>query len=120
MAAELLIALASGTAGAAGQSLWERLRALVRREAPASEGELTALDEDTGNARRAHELAEALLLRARQDPAFAEALALWREEAERVQGGDARGGGDTRQEISGGTQKNVVIARDVHGPINLS
>ncbi|MFD7325187.1 hypothetical protein ACFV9D_29520 [Streptomyces sp. NPDC059875] len=118
MAAELLMALASGTAGAAGQSLWERLRALVRREAPASEGELAALDEDAGDDRRARELADALALRAAQDPAFAQALTLWREEAERLH--SAGGGGDTHQEISGGTQKNVVIARDVHGSINLS
>ncbi|MFI9630370.1 hypothetical protein [Streptomyces sp. NPDC052042] len=116
------MALASGTAGAAGQSLWERLRALVRGEAAEAvgEGELVAFDEDTGNGARARELADALVLRADQDPAFAQALTLWRREAERVHGGDGRGGGDTHQEISGGTQHNVVFTRDVHGPINLS
>ncbi|MFF2009839.1 hypothetical protein ACFVWY_12290 [Streptomyces sp. NPDC058195] len=118
MAAELLMALASGTAGAAGQSLWERLRALVRRQAAADavgEGELAAFAEDTADGARARALAGALALRADQDPAFAQALALWRQEAERV-----HGGGDTRQEISGGTQHNVVFTRDVHGPINLN
>ncbi|MFB7112529.1 hypothetical protein [Streptomyces sp. NPDC056291] len=123
--AELLIALASGAAGAAGQSLWERLRGLVRRDASAGEGgdqqagegELVALDEDTGNTLRARELADALVLRARQDPAFAEALELWRQEAERIHSGG--GGGDMHQEVSGGTQRNVVFTRDVHGSINL-
>lgn len=123
------MALASGTAGAAGQSLWERLRALVRREAAEAveaagavgEGELVAFAEDTGNGARARELADALALRADQDPAFAQALTLWHREAERVHGGEGgRGGGDTHQEISGGTQHNVVFTRDVHGPINLS
>ncbi|MET9350383.1 hypothetical protein [Streptomyces termitum] len=118
--AELLMALASGTAGAAGQSLWERLRALVRRQdAPAvGAGELAAFDEDSGDDARARALADALALRAGQDPAFARALELWHREAERVRGGE-RGGG-THQEISGGTQHNVVFTRDVHGPVNLS
>jgi hypothetical protein len=120
VAAELLMALASGTAGAAGQSLWERLRALVRREAAEAvgEGELAALDEDTADDARARALADALAQRAEQDPAFARALTLWRQEAERIHGGGGRGG-DTRQEISGGTQHNVVFTRDVHGTINL-
>ncbi|MFE7463362.1 hypothetical protein ACFU6R_04565 [Streptomyces sp. NPDC057499] len=122
VAAELLMALASGTAGAAGQSLWERLRALVRRQTAdaVGEGELAALAEDTGNDARARELAAALALRADQDPVFAQALTLWHQEAERVHGAGARDGGDTHQEISGGTQHNVVFTRDVHGPINLN
>ncbi|MEU0910729.1 hypothetical protein [Streptomyces althioticus] len=129
MAADLLMALASGTAGAAGQSLWERLRALVQRSPDrhpdAVEGDsepevaalVGALDEDASDEDRAARLAEGLALRARQDPAFAEALALWRREAERVSGASA--GGTQHQEISGGTQHNVVFTRDVHGSINL-
>ncbi|MFJ9994498.1 hypothetical protein [Streptomyces werraensis] len=129
VAADLLMALASGTAGAAGQSLWERLRALVQRspdpQSDAVRGDepevgalVGALDEDASDEERAARLAEGLALRARQDPAFAEALALWRREAEQVSGA-AAGGGTQHQEISGGTQHNVVFTRDVHGSINL-
>lgn len=124
------MALASGTAGAAGQNLWERLRALVQRS-PAQQPDATqgngepavgefvvALDEDASDEQRAARLAEALALRARQDPAFAEALALWQREAEQLSVASA--GGDTQhQEISGGTQHSVVFTRDVHGSINL-
>ncbi|MEU9582439.1 hypothetical protein [Streptomyces werraensis] len=130
VAADLLMALASGTAGAAGQSLWERLRALVQRspdprsdavrgdDEPEVGALVGALDEDASDEERAARLAESLALRARQDPAFAEALALWRREAEQVSGA-AAGGGTQHQEISGGTQHNVVFTRDVHGSINL-
>ncbi|MEV7018185.1 hypothetical protein C1708_07800 [Streptomyces sp. DH-12] len=130
VAAELLMALASGTAGAAGQNLWERLRSLAQRsparepdagqgDGEAAVGELvTALDEDASDEERAARLAEGLALRARQDPAFAEALALWRREAEQLPGASS-GGGAQHQEISGGTQHNVVFTRDVHGSINL-
>ncbi|MFD6275084.1 hypothetical protein ACFWFI_05850 [Streptomyces sp. NPDC060209] len=135
VAADLLMALASGTAGAAGQNLWERLRALAQRS-PARQpdaaqsddtqgdgepavGELVvALDEDASDEQRAARLAEGLALRARQDPAFAEALTLWRREAEQLSTAPA-GGGTQHQEISGGTQHNVVFTRDVHGSIDL-
>ncbi|GHF94669.1 hypothetical protein GCM10018777_00900 [Streptomyces albogriseolus] len=130
VAADLLMALASGTAGAAGQNLWERLRALVQRspdrqpDAVQDDGEpevgalVGALDDDASDEQRAARLAEGLALRARQDPAFAEALARWRREAEQLSGASA-GGGTQHQEISGGTQHNVVFTRDVHGSINL-
>lgn len=130
MAADLLMALASGTAGAAGQNLWERLRALAQRSparqpgAARGDGEPTvgelvvALDEDASDEQRAARLAECLALRARQDPAFAEALALWRREAEQLSAAST-GGGTQHQEVSGGTQHNVVFTRDVHGSITL-
>ncbi|MEW2071240.1 hypothetical protein [Streptomyces sp. NPDC007346] len=130
VAVDLLMALASGTAGAAGQNLWERLRALAQRpsarqpDAAQGDGEPTvgelavALDEDASDEQRAALLAEGLALRARQDPAFAEALALWRREAERLPAAST-GAGTQHQEISGGTQHNVLFTRDVHGPINL-
>jgi hypothetical protein len=125
------MALASGTAGAAGQNLWERLRTLAQRspvqrpDATQGDGEpavgelVVALDEDASDEQRAARLAEGLALRARQDPAFAEALALWRREAEQLPA-SSTGGGTQHQEISGGTQHNVVFTRDVHGSINLS
>ncbi|WP_031223615.1 hypothetical protein [Streptomyces roseochromogenus] len=122
IAPELLMALAGGTAGAAGEQIWTSLRDLVRRRhsggEPGDEGELTALAEAPGNEQRATELAEALARHARQDPAFAQALAAWRREAEALE--DTRtGAGDVRNVVSGGTQTTVVQARDVHGSINL-
>ncbi|MFF4750509.1 hypothetical protein ACJ6WF_31070 [Streptomyces sp. MMS24-I2-30] len=121
IAPELLMALASGTAGAAGEQIWTSLRNLVRRrpdQAPYDEGELTALAEAPDSTERATELAEALALRARQDPAFAEALAVWRREAEALEG-TRTGAGDVRNVVSGGTQSTVIQTRDVHGSINL-
>ncbi|MEU6809395.1 hypothetical protein ABZ920_10375 [Streptomyces sp. NPDC046831] len=122
IAPELLMALAGGTAGAAGEQLWTSLLNLVRRRSPDAAahdgGELTALTEGADRADRAAELAEALTLRARQDPAFAEALAAWRREADALEG-TRSGAGDVRNVVSGGTQGTVVQARDVHGGINL-
>ncbi|MER5212593.1 hypothetical protein ABT063_18925 [Streptomyces sp. NPDC002838] len=122
IAPELLMALAGGTAGAAGEQIWMSLRNLVRRRPadgePHGESELTSLGQAADSAERATELAEALALRARQDPAFAEALAAWRREAEALEG-TRTGAGDVRNVISGGTQTTVVQARDVHGSINL-
>lgn len=122
IAPELLMALAGGTAGAAGEQIWTSLVNLVRRRPPNAQpyggSELTALTEGADRADRAAELAEALAVRARQDPAFAEALAAWRREAEALEG--TRGGkGDVSNVVSGGTQGTVVQARDVHGSINL-
>lgn len=126
IAPELLMALAGGTAGAAGEHIWMSLRNLVGRRhsdgephgEPYGEGELTALVQAADSAERATELAEALALRARQDPAFAEALAAWRREAEALEG-TRTGTGDVHNTISGGTQGTVIMARDVHGSINL-
>ena len=122
IAPELLMALASGTAGAAGEQIWTSLRNLVRRRPsdgePYDEGELTALAAAPDSSERAAELAEALALRARQDPAFAEALAAWRREAEALEG-TRTGAGDVRNVVSGGTQNTVIQTRDVHGSINL-
>ncbi|OLZ64072.1 hypothetical protein AV521_36665 [Streptomyces sp. IMTB 2501] len=122
IAPELLMALAGGTAGAAGEQIWTSLRDLVRRRhsggEPGDQSELTALAEAPGNAERATELAEVLARRARQDPAFAQALAAWRREAEALEG-TRTGSGDVRNVVSGGTQTTVIQARDVHGSINL-
>jgi hypothetical protein len=120
IAPELLMALASGTLGAAGEQIWTSLRNLVGRRPAAGEphdgGELTALAEEAGNAERAAELARALALRARQDPAFADALAAWRREAEGLEG-TRSGSGDVTNTVSGGSQKTVFQARDVNGPV---
>ncbi|WP_105973053.1 hypothetical protein [Streptomyces geranii] len=123
IAPELLMALAGGTAGAAGQQIWASLRDLVRRRSPVGEprgeGELTSLGEAADSPTRARELAEVLALRARQDPAFAQALDTWRREAEALDG-TRTGSGDVRNEISGGTvQGPVVQARDINGPLHF-
>ncbi|WP_282703181.1 hypothetical protein [Streptomyces sp. CC219B] len=116
IAPELLVALASGTAGAAGQQIWASLRSLVRR---GGEEELTALDSAPDDAERARELAGTLALRATQDPAFAQALEAWRRDAEAWDEGRT-GAGDTYNEISGGTfQAPVIQARDINGPLNF-
>ncbi|SEC79816.1 hypothetical protein [Streptomyces sp. KS_5] len=122
IAPELLMAVAGGTAGAAGQQIWTALRDLVRRrgsgEEPSGEGELTALAQQSDSAERARQLAETLALRARQDPAFAEALAAWRREAETLVP-NRTGSGDVRNEVSGTVHGNVVQARDIHGSIRF-
>ncbi|MEU1820292.1 hypothetical protein ABZ543_34710 [Streptomyces roseifaciens] len=124
IAPELLMALASGTAGAAGRQIWLALRNLIGRRSdpvggPDGEGELVALDETPGSVDRARELAQALAERARQDPAFACALEIWRREAKALP--ELRTGtGEVRNEISGGTfQGAVVQARDINGPLSF-
>ena len=127
IAPELLMALASGTLGAAGQQIWESLRRLVGRrpagEAPSAEAELTALDESADDTERARELANVLALRAAQDPAFAQALDIWRGEAETARDRAAArptGSGDTHNEITGGDFKGPVIqVRDINGPLDF-
>ncbi|MBC2877647.1 MULTISPECIES: hypothetical protein [Streptomyces] len=121
IAPELLMTLAGGAAGAAGRQAWETLRSLVVRRRPGGEpeedGELTALAEAPDDAARAAELAEALALRARQDPAFAQALADWRRQAEALEGTTRTGSGNVHNSVSGGTQNTVIQARDVSGGI---
>ncbi|PAZ13623.1 hypothetical protein CLM62_23295 [Streptomyces sp. SA15] len=122
IAPELLMALAGGTAGAAGQQLWASLRDLVRPptqcEEPCEEDELTVLVDTANTAERARELAGALMVRAQQNPAFAQALESWGREVEAL--GDAvTGAGEVTNTISGGTQNTVVQARDIRGSINL-
>jgi hypothetical protein len=123
IAPELLMALAGGTAGAAGQQIWTSLRELVTRRrsdgAPQGEGELTALAQAGDSDERAIELAEVLRLRAEDDSDFARALQAWRTEAENLHF-TSTGSGDVRNEISGGTvHGNVVQARDIHGSIHF-
>ncbi|MFG2500956.1 hypothetical protein ACGFSB_22430 [Streptomyces sp. NPDC048441] len=122
IAPELLMALAGGTAGAAGQQIWTTLRGLVLRRTdaePSGEGELRALAAAVGSeerAARAERLVQVLAERARQDPVFADALREWRQNAIDVV---RTGSGDVHNEISGGRQGTVIQARDIHGDINL-
>ncbi len=125
IAPELLMALASGTAGAAGQQIWASLSGLLRRRppdgTPTGEGELAALDEHTDDADRARELANVLVLRADRDPEFAQALEEWRRQAEDWERARAvTGSGENRNEISGGEFKGpVIVARDINGPMTF-
>lgn len=124
IAPELLMALAEGTAGAAGRQLWTSLREMVGRSVARQgteddEGELEAFLGVRGDSAerepRARELAAALALRAQQDQDFAHALTIWRRNAER-----ATGSGDVSNVISGGTvHRNVIQARDISGPITF-
>ncbi|MCF3136897.1 hypothetical protein [Streptomyces olivochromogenes] len=119
IAVELLLKLAAGTAGAAGQQAWQSLRALVmrhpaedRNESPAA-ADLEALAEEPDSAERARALTAALQIQAVQDPDFAQALESWRQAAE-------SGLGDVHNEISGGVTGPVLMGRDFSGVINVS
>ncbi|MEU9590690.1 hypothetical protein AB0D84_13320 [Streptomyces sp. NPDC048193] len=121
---ELLMALAGGAAGSAGQQIWQSLRGLLRREPAAgdrppessAEGELELLEQHPDEAERARELVAVLQRRAELDPSFADALTRWRAEAERAH----RTAGTATFEVSGGTQHSVVMAQNVHGDITLN
>ncbi|MFE2599443.1 hypothetical protein ACWCOZ_07690 [Streptomyces sp. NPDC001840] len=118
--AELLMMMAGGAAGAAGQgagqSAWQSLVALVRRrpvEGDPGQGttgrrELEEFEADPENPVRAQGLADALVLRAGQDPEFARRLS-----------GCLFGPGRTHMEVSGGQQNNVVQAQYV-GTLHIS
>ncbi|MFD8403186.1 hypothetical protein [Streptomyces anulatus] len=121
----LLMAMAGGAAGSAGQQIWHALRGLVGRREPAAggappqssvEGELTLLEQRPDDIERARSLAVALRGRAEQDPAFATALARLLVEGERAH----RTPGAASFEISGGTQHSVVQAQNVHGDITFN
>ncbi|MFG3254567.1 hypothetical protein [Streptomyces sp. NPDC048172] len=119
----LLLALAGGAAGGAGQAAWTSLGALVRRPfqrgesdpAPTGEPEWDDLARSPADQDRAQALAFALAMRARADADFARELASWRQQAETARTGT----GDVHNTISGGNQGVVLQARDVHGPLHL-
>ena len=120
---ELLLSLAGGTASAAGQQIWTSLRDLVRRRPatgePRGETELTALAMGREDLERARQLAEALAVRAQQDPAFAQALQEWRHQAEAV-GSLHAATGDIHNEISGGEiHGSAVQSRDINGSLHF-
>jgi hypothetical protein len=115
--AGLLVALASGTAGAAGEQIWASLRDLVtRRGARSGEEEPAVPAEPPRTEERAGQLAALLNERARQDPDFAAALEMWRRRADTEV---ASRSGDVRNEITGGTQGTVIQGRDFHGDFTI-
>ncbi|GAA2482146.1 hypothetical protein GCM10010393_11000 [Streptomyces gobitricini] len=115
------MALAGGTAGAAGQGAWQSLCALVRRRPAAhSDGdedaqgvtgqrELEELRASPDDTERARALARALAVRARQDAEFGQELDAWR---------NRHGGGSVNMGIYGGTQGTVVQAQHI-GTLNV-
>lgn len=115
------MALAGGTAGAAGQGAWQSLCELVRRRPAASsdgdgdahavpgQGELEELRATPEDAGRARALARALTERAQRDAEFGRELDAWR---------DRHGGDSVTMGIYGGTQGTVVQARHI-GTLNL-
>ncbi|MEU6535670.1 hypothetical protein [Streptomyces sp. NPDC047000] len=135
----LLVAMATGAGGEAGRSLWETLTGLVRRrperqplpvvrpagedglagedepadeDGLAGEDELAALNESPHDMLRARALSESLTRRARQDPAFREALERWSRQAQGLHSGE----GQVTNIIGGGSQQGPVLqGRDFSG-----
>ncbi len=121
------MALVSGAGGAAGTQAWASLSRLVRRpfrradrtqpEEPAPGlrelEELEGSPQDTG---RAQALADALRRRAAHDPDFAGSLTAWLNEASSAA---STGAGDVHNTVSGGSQGNLLQARDLHGPVTF-
>ncbi|MEU3460385.1 hypothetical protein ABZ721_10555 [Streptomyces sp. NPDC006733] len=77
--------------------------------------ELAALAQSPADPDRARALAVILTARAQADPDFAHALAAWQREAAAQQTGE----GNVSSSISGGHQDNVVVARDISGPMTF-
>ncbi|MFC9343580.1 hypothetical protein ACFT0G_31305 [Streptomyces sp. NPDC057020] len=129
ISAALLLALATGAAGAAGGQSWEALTGLVRRrrgqdstgtggtEVVPAELELTALEQQPREEQRAQLLAVALAARAGADAGFAAALDAWHRQARQAVTATAPGNASTQ--IFGGEQGTVVTTRDVHGGLHI-
>ncbi|GAP48612.1 hypothetical protein [Streptomyces azureus] len=106
--AGLLVALASGTAGAAGEQIWASLRDLVTRR-----GSRSGEDEPAGPGRApAHRGAGRAARRAAQRTR----PETWRRRADAEV---ASRSGDVHNEISGGTRGTVIQGRDIHGGITF-
>ncbi|WP_331723287.1 hypothetical protein [Streptomyces sp. NBC_00105] len=133
VSAALLLALATGAAGAAGGQSWEGLVALVRRwrgqDGPVTGvpvgatdlvpggAELTALQQQPTDQHRAQLLSIALAERAGADAGFAAALETWHRQAQQVV--PTTGSGNASTHISGGTQDYVITNRDVFGGMHF-
>ncbi|MFF8265021.1 hypothetical protein [Streptomyces virginiae] len=132
ISAALLLALATGAAGAAGEQSWQGLNGLIRRwrrqghadvepagstEMVPAGPELTALEQQPTDENRAQLLSVALAARAGADAGFAAALEHWHRQAQQVVPATATGNASTY--ISGGSQGNVVTTRDVFGGLQI-
>jgi hypothetical protein len=132
VSAALLLALATGAAGAAGGQSWQGLVALVRRwrghaapgtaaagalEPVPAEAELLSLERGPADERRAQMLSAALAARAGMDASFAAALDTWHWQAQQAM--PVTGEGSVSAHISGGNQGTVVTTRDVAGGLHF-
>ncbi|NED78328.1 hypothetical protein G3I51_39645 [Streptomyces sp. SID9944] len=116
----LLVALAGGAGGEAGQRAWDALSTLVRRpfrrgeDTPAvssGEAELAALARAPGP-ERANALRDALAARAVLDARFGADLRQWHEQTGALRTGD----GEVHNTISGGTFHGPLVqGRDFSG-----
>lgn len=107
--------IARAAAGEAGKTTWAALVGLARHAFKRSHAAQQALEQAAaGDHQAATQAAEHLVAQARLDPAVAEALQAWMNEAL------ARAGGVTNS-VSGEAriQGAVVQARDIHGPITF-
>ena len=120
ISAELLMAVAGGVGGAAGQQAWNALGALVKRpfrRDPGHGGEtpttgLAALKRDPGDVNAAIRLAALLAARAEADAMFRTDLEAWAATVREIY--PATGDGDVHNAISGGVfHQPVIQARDI-------
>nr|WP_093746318.1 hypothetical protein [Streptomyces sp. PAN_FS17] len=125
ISAGLLTALVGGVGGELGRQVWAGLGALVRRPfqrdegggqlppTPPGEAELARLEEQPDDPARAQALSTALAMRAAADRDFHAGLQQWLTQATALV---HSGGGETRNEISGGTFHGPVLqGRDFSG-----
>jgi hypothetical protein len=124
----VLLAAISGAGGGLGTQLWADMCVLVRRpfrhRAAANQAatatltgntELTALERDPANAKRAQELAETLIGRANANLEFRQALDTWWAQARMLYTGD----GNVTNTISGGNQRGPVLQGRDFGDITF-
>jgi len=114
----MLSAVISGAAGQAGENLWDRLVALVRRPFHGRQGsgsgnaELVALEQAKDDHALVLELSRVLTARADSDDSFADGLDAWLSRARKA----IIEMGAVSNTISGGHQTGPVIqGRDFHG-----
>jgi hypothetical protein len=117
----VLAAIVSGVGSQLGTQLWDGAVSLARRPfrhktgpggdaaaaamVPSGEAELTALQQDPGDQRKAVALAEVLLARSGADEDFQRALENWWEQAEPIRVSIE----NVTNTISGGTQHGPVL-----------
>lgn len=127
----LLVALASGAGGAAGQQTWGALSRLLRRPfqtptstgqdaASSGEAELDALQAAPADSAAAEALAEVLIRRAAMDPGFAAELSAWTRSAHGL-GLGLEAGRVQHNQVSGGIQNGpTFVGGEFTGPMTFT
>ena len=119
----VLLAIVGGAGSQLGTQLWEGVVSLVRRPfrrkadadadvtagavVPAGETELSALQQEPGDQRKAVALAEALLARSGADDEFRQALEIWWQQAEPIR--TSLSIQNVTNTVSGGSQYGPVL-----------